>query len=380
MEKWIPATRLSAQIVRSLNVIRGQKRSPHLHFNGWEASIRWPSNHTNYTPEIVCRGRWNRHEIMLFLEKLPDLSIFDEALRGTSWEQLDEELRPLFFEVFLRTALEPLTTVLPGTISLDSLSLIRSSSDPDSGTYPLFFCATVSSVESLRGHWVLSEEAWGDLARQYSSEPSPLSIDEPPWDQIPVPFRWQIGCTRCDVRLLATLAQNDILLMDNDSWFKGGHFFLIHRRFCFAAFLEGSYVRLERFMEQGEGDEGLPVGIVPTEGEEGTDTIPETVPEGIEGMEVDPSTVVPETESSAPVEQKLPVERLPVEVTFDLGSKTFPLAEVNHLAPGFTFELDRSLESPVDIRVNGTKIASGELVAIDDRLGVRILSFHANNG
>ncbi len=192
---------------------------------------------------------------------------------------------------------------------------------------------------------------------------------------MPVPFLLEIGASRCDPQTLKKLNLNDIFLIDNDSWFKAGHLLLTYQRFCFAATLENNYIRLGDFMEK-END-NLPVGTIPEEGEgeigakSGTEST--SAPEAQEPPEAEIPTVLREP-------QKLPFERLPITITFDLGSKTFALNEVGGFAPGFTFELDRSLESPVDIRANGTKIASGELVTINDRLGVRILSFYANNG
>ena len=42
------------------------------------------------------------------------------------------------------------------------------------------------------------------------------------------------------------------------------------------------------------------------------------------------------------------------------------------LAPGSVVELDRVAGSAVDLLVNGTLIARGEVVVIDDEFGVRI--------
>jgi flagellar motor switch protein FliN/FliY len=42
------------------------------------------------------------------------------------------------------------------------------------------------------------------------------------------------------------------------------------------------------------------------------------------------------------------------------------------LAPGSVVELDRVAGSPVDLLVNGTLIARGEVVVVDDEFGVRI--------
>jgi flagellar motor switch protein FliN/FliY len=42
------------------------------------------------------------------------------------------------------------------------------------------------------------------------------------------------------------------------------------------------------------------------------------------------------------------------------------------LTPGSVVELDRAAGSPVDVLVNGTLIARGEVVVIDEEFGIRI--------
>jgi len=59
-------------------------------------------------------------------------------------------------------------------------------------------------------------------------------------------------------------------------------------------------------------------------------------------------------------------------VTVELGRTRMMLRELLSLHPGSVVELDRNTNSPVDILVNGTLLAHGEVVVIDDDLGVRI--------
>lgn len=63
---------------------------------------------------------------------------------------------------------------------------------------------------------------------------------------------------------------------------------------------------------------------------------------------------------------------VPLEVTVELGSVSLPVAEILKLGAGSVVELDRAANSPVDLLVNGRKIARGEIVAVDDRFALRI--------
>ncbi|WP_336250260.1 flagellar motor switch protein FliN [Stomatohabitans albus] len=59
-------------------------------------------------------------------------------------------------------------------------------------------------------------------------------------------------------------------------------------------------------------------------------------------------------------------------VTAELGRTRLTVRDVLALTPGSIIELDRSAGAPVDVVVNGTLIARGEVVVIDEEFGVRI--------
>jgi type III secretion protein Q len=66
------------------------------------------------------------------------------------------------------------------------------------------------------------------------------------------------------------------------------------------------------------------------------------------------------------------VDSVPVVLAFELGRTQMALGELRALAPGYSFDLGRDLRAPVDILANGRKIGSGELIQIDERIGVRV--------
>ena len=61
---------------------------------------------------------------------------------------------------------------------------------------------------------------------------------------------------------------------------------------------------------------------------------------------------------------------VPVTVSAILGRATMPVGELLKMGPGMLLELDRRVGEAVDIRVNDRLVARGEVVLIDDRLGV----------
>ena len=64
---------------------------------------------------------------------------------------------------------------------------------------------------------------------------------------------------------------------------------------------------------------------------------------------------------------------VPVRITVELGSCQMPMREVLQLQPGSVVQLDKIADQPVDLFVNQRRIAHGEVVVVDDRLGIRIL-------
>lgn len=66
-----------------------------------------------------------------------------------------------------------------------------------------------------------------------------------------------------------------------------------------------------------------------------------------------------------------------VRLTVEVGAARMTLAALSALGPGATFELDRRTDERIDILVNDQLLAKGEVVAIGDRFGVRILELLA---
>lgn len=61
-----------------------------------------------------------------------------------------------------------------------------------------------------------------------------------------------------------------------------------------------------------------------------------------------------------------------VEVTIEMGRVRLPLRDLLRLAPGAVLELDRAVDDAVDVLVNGTPVARGEVFVVDGDFGVRI--------
>lgn len=61
-----------------------------------------------------------------------------------------------------------------------------------------------------------------------------------------------------------------------------------------------------------------------------------------------------------------------MEVTVELARTTMSVKDLLALAPGRVVEMDRPASALVDVLVNGTLVARGEVVVLDDEFGVRV--------
>ena len=66
------------------------------------------------------------------------------------------------------------------------------------------------------------------------------------------------------------------------------------------------------------------------------------------------------------------LREVPVTISLELGRTQLSIGELLQLNPGSVVELDRLAGEPLDVRVNGTLIARGEVVVVDERYGIRL--------
>lgn len=63
---------------------------------------------------------------------------------------------------------------------------------------------------------------------------------------------------------------------------------------------------------------------------------------------------------------------VPVTLTLEVGSASLSVRELLQLNHGSVVELDRLAGEPMDVLVNGTLVAHGEVVVVNDRFGIRL--------
>ncbi|MBI1339061.1 flagellar motor switch protein FliN [bacterium] len=96
-------------------------------------------------------------------------------------------------------------------------------------------------------------------------------------------------------------------------------------------------------------------------------SLPELSPAGEPGRSMTTRDDEPRDKLAADLK---PVFDVPVSIQAVIGRTSMPVAQLLQLGPGSVLELDRRVGEAIDIYVNSRLIARGEVVVVDDRLGV----------
>jgi flagellar motor switch protein FliN/FliY len=76
-----------------------------------------------------------------------------------------------------------------------------------------------------------------------------------------------------------------------------------------------------------------------------------------------------------PLQEIADIAEVPVEVEVELGHKIMTIAQILQLGVDSVIRMARSAGDNIDILVGGTLVGYGEIVIIEDAVGVRITDF-----
>jgi flagellar motor switch protein FliN len=66
------------------------------------------------------------------------------------------------------------------------------------------------------------------------------------------------------------------------------------------------------------------------------------------------------------------LQNIPVTLTIEVGRATIKIRDLMRLTQGSVVELDRIAGEPLDLLVNNTVVAQGEVVLVNERYGIRL--------
>lgn len=107
--------------------------------------------------------------------------------------------------------------------------------------------------------------------------------------------------------------------------------------------------------EQADAEEA---GLVPTEGG------------GVASADLD--ELVDETPAAGGDVKMDAILDVPVTISMEIGRTNLNIRNLLQLNQGSVVELDRLAGEPMDVLVNGTLIAKGEVVVVNEKFGIRL--------
>jgi flagellar motor switch protein FliN len=66
------------------------------------------------------------------------------------------------------------------------------------------------------------------------------------------------------------------------------------------------------------------------------------------------------------------LQNIPVTLSIEVGRANIKIRDLMRLSQGSVVELDRVAGEPLDLMVNNTVVAQGEVVLVNDRYGIRL--------
>jgi flagellar motor switch protein FliN/FliY len=102
----------------------------------------------------------------------------------------------------------------------------------------------------------------------------------------------------------------------------------------------------------------------------------QAIAESSPGMNAQPAQIFPafgETGGKASMMNELDmILDIPVQMAVELGRTKITIKNLLQLAHGSVVELDAMAGEPMSVFVNGTLIAQGEVVVVNDKFGIRL--------
>ena len=335
LAQWPRLPRVTDAAARAINMIYGRNQPVGFTCNDGAFRLRWRHCSAAFVPQAMARldvaGKpgWLALESMAII---PGLNAGDVAL-------LPYPLRGALIMQAFAAALDRLQSLTQKGIHVEVLNEPIQLDDVAQRVY--FVLENVQTNLSSWGFVQLEDAAsWQTLANACALLTSHPALQ---WREFATTLRFDIGTTHLTLAESAMLERGDWLLIETARRDANGLECTMRApglRYTLRGRIESTQVTILEVNKTMQREDEMP----------------------IEASQTD-------LEALADVE---------LAVSFDMGELACPLAELTAIQPGHVFDLERPIESAlVRIRIGGRLVGRGQLVAIGEKLGVRIVEFNA---
>ena len=344
--------RIAPTMARVQRRLYGRDAPLHTSVAGRPVSLRWRPHTTaprGDTPRSAFGFRLGAHTGTLLIDAASERWLLDEAMAS----QLPPELRCVLLADALSAPVQALEAALQMRFEWVPVDAAASSHAQPAGT-GFELVDPADGAVRCRGVLRLDDDGAFDalsaalVAAASPASPSASTAADARLDALSLPASFEFGRTRLSLAELRGIRRGDIVSVED--WRSTGA--------GIATRLVLGRVHLSSLGAVADGDR-----IVLDTWKDFAVTLLDR-------------PALHETDSDA---AGLPLDRLDaLEVTlrFEVGDLRLPLGELRNIRAGHVFELGQPLQqSTVRILVHGNLLGSGHLVAVGDRLGVRVSEF-----
>lgn len=354
------------------NIVIGRHRDASFFIDNKKYNFYFTFPYHNYQPTVFLKIKLSDHLLWLSLENLPPLSYFSKEFEEIQLDQLPQDIQTIVLEACFKKVLDVVEEELGVVVSIESYTTERSD---DVFEDELQFSIKIEGVETPIYGAIHMEGASLEFLAALLERSSYSPINR--LQSLEIALNAIIAEESLKLSEIKNLKPNDIILLHEINFINNGTCkIVIGNQLIFNGILKNGIVTLGNLMDERINDDTSTDAF--HEFEEDEEEI-----ELMDEEEMEPEATRKssqkryESEDVDESQGELPKEfsDLPIRVVFEVGQKRLSLKDLQSIKTGYTFELESSIEHPITIRANGRAIASGELLKVGDRIGVRVTSF-----
>ena len=323
--------------------------------SGGALKIRWFDSAESAPGDVNAQGRWVSLElspatgigVRLYLQE----GLFNTLLQGmepAQFWQLEALLRCAYLQVYNQGILDWAAKNWQCPTAVKSIDLLEG--EPDTGHAVAFALSTAAGLHYQPGLLeVTGVSERYPLSALFEAAPSRRNVVR---EKVPLYLDVIMGQTRTSLVELRDLQRNDLILLEPGEFSTSAATLYLQGKPLFAADIEQGILRVKQLLRSNLMAD--------------TDTPPA-------GESVASDEDNGEGRETGAGRQRVDPGEIEVVLQFSLGTLTRSLAEIEAIGEGDVFELSREPVDCVDINVNGKRLARGEPVKVEDRVGIRVV-------
>lgn len=361
------------------NSILGTHRLNRFEHNGHLINFSFCLHKPEYKPSHFFKIKLSNYHLGLVIGNFPALGNLDPQIESVHLESLPEEIQPVLIEHLFDKILDNLEKNLGTTIALEKYWKEDSFAKENELQHleeELHFTLNIQgSKEMIYGTLKMPSPALEFLAVICDRK---LAKPKNYFSNVAFNLTVEIADSTLSTDEFRNLEVSDIVLFENAQLLNEGKCHIrLQNSILFSGIFQKGVVTIKAVMDKNledtdreeedfyEDEDQASLQDDQNKGQEEEDDDDEASSDNdFEEGSSTPSHSVPDA-----------MKGLPISLTFEVGRKTIPLQELNSIKPGYSFELDNLADTPVSIHANGRLIGHGELLKIEDRVGVRVKSF-----